>query len=123
MKIYKPIDYLYYIIGKSYEFLNLENSIHPSLAGMISAIQIFSALMIVDYFFDILHQNKIVKYIIVFGGFAFFIIVNLVRYNEYSYQKLKKTWNSETIAIKSVSRIILILYFSLTVFCATQITA
>ncbi len=119
MNFYKPIDYLYYKIGTTYEWTNMTDSTYPSIAGMISAIQIFTILSIEDYFFDM--QNRVKKIALLFGAFVTFLIFNFIRYNDKSYLILKEQWNIEALKVKWVCRSVLILYFTLSIFCMTQL--
>lgn len=116
MKIYKPIDYLYYVIGKLYEWTNMSDNTYPSIPGMISAIQLFSLNWIIDFLFP-----GFLNLIYVIGGFAAFLIINFIRYKKDSYYRFRDDWKNVASLEKWIYRVILISYFAFSIYCLTQI--
>ncbi len=118
MNLYKPIDYLYYLIGSVYELINMEASIRPSLPAMLAAVQIFSLGIIQANWIKV--ENSNFQFIFYMVGFVLLIIFNLLRYKEGSYQVQKTNWRTKSTATKWTYRTILILYFGLTLYCTTS---
>ena len=115
MNLYKPIDYLYYLIGSIYELTGMEYNIRPSLPAMLAMLQIISLGIIEAYL--IKSDNNDLGFIFYGGGFILLIIFNLLRYKEGSYQIQKSSWKEERTATIWIYRAILILYFGLTLYC------
>jgi len=110
MKLFKPYNYLYYIIGVWYQFLGIGNMTYPSIAGLIATLQMLNIVVIGSLFRKYIVFNS-PFYLI--GAYILLVIVNFIHFGENSYYEFENKWKNEKFMWRILNSILAIGYIIL----------